>query len=585
MRTTMTRTMTTTETATTTEQRRPPLPRRRRLTISVRARILAWVVILVALAMLVSGLATYTVLIARLDERTNDRIVQEIEEFRTLVETGIDPESNEPLVRSDPERLFTIALERNVPDSDETLFAVMPGRTPLRTSATSLAPLYDDAAFVAALSAMSEPTYGDIASSAGPVRFAALPVITGDQVGGVYVVAIFTDVGRGQITEAMTTFASVGAAALAAIAVAGWLVAGRLLAPVRLVRQTARQISETDLTQRIPAHGNDDISELARTFNAMLDRIEDGFAVQRQFLDDASHELRTPITIVRGHLELLSAEDDSAEHAETKALVLDELDRMSRLVDDLVTLAKVERPGFLRLGPVDLRSLAEDVHDKARAIAPRHWELVAGADQTIHADRQRLTQALIQLAENAAKHTADGDRIVIGSAAGDGAVRLWVDDCGPGVDPEDAQRIFERFTCGRGDQGRSDGSGLGLAIVRAIAEAHGGQVSVDSPPRLRPGLQCRRRLCPLPAAQARRGADSDCTRHGLPPGLTGYGVAAHAATPHPAISWLSVAVRTGRAVCARRAVRAVRTAGAVRRWSRRLRLGLRRRRRAVGGRR
>ena len=115
-----------------------------------------------------------------------------------------------------------------------------------------------------------------------------------------------------------------------------------------MLADTARSISETDLTRRIPVSGRDEIAELARTFNAMLDRLEAAFATQRAFVSDASHELRTPITIVRGHLELLG--DDPQERRETIALVTDELDRMSRFVDDLLLLAKAERDDFLRVG-------------------------------------------------------------------------------------------------------------------------------------------------------------------------------------------------------------------------------------------
>lgn len=438
--------------------------------------------LLVVLAMLVSGVATYTVLIARDDERVNGEIQQHVEEFRSLVTNGVDPQTGRPLAESTVERLFTVALQSNVPNNDETLFAVVPGRAPMRTSIAAPAPIYDDIEFVGRLGRVSEPVYGDHDSSAGPVRYAAYPVLSQGQVRGVYVVAVFTNFDRRQIRGGMTTFAYVGAGALVIVALAGWLVAGRLLAPVRLVRQTARQISETDLTQRIPVHGEDDVSELARTFNAMLDRIEAGFTAQRQLLDDAGHELRTPITIVRGHLELMGADDDAVERAETKALVLDELDRMSRLVEDLLTLAKSGRPDFLRCGPVDLRGLVEDVHEKARALAPRDWVVDAGADGRLWADRQRLTQALVQLADNAVKHTRPGERVTVGSAIVDGRVRLWVEDCGPGVDPRDTERIFERFARGRDSQRGLEGSGLGLAIVRAIAEAHGGLVTLRSVP-------------------------------------------------------------------------------------------------------
>ena len=457
-----------------------PVPRR--FTVSVRVRILAWVLLLVALAMFVSGFVTYTVLIARLDDQIDVRLSHEVAEFRALADRGIDPDTRLPLSRSSVDRLFRVALERHIPARDETLFGVVSGGGVLRTTVTARARIYDDPAFLARLASVTAPTYGDLSTGGGPVRYAAYPVRSADQVAGVYVVGIFRDVERGQISDIMTTFASVAAAALVVIALVGWLVAGRLLAPVRLLRQTTQQISDTDLTRRIPVHGRDDISELATTFNAMLDRLEESFATQRRFLDDVGHELRTPITIIRGHLELMSLSNDPDEHAETTALVLDELDRMSRLVGDLITLAKSKRPDFLRLGPVELRTLVEDVYEKAHTIAPRTWQLDANADGVVYADRQRLTQALVQLADNAAKHTTEGDRIVIGSTARDGVVCLSVTDTGPGVDSADAERIFDRFARGEDSDRPAEGAGLGLAIVRAIAEAHDGRVTLDSRP-------------------------------------------------------------------------------------------------------
>jgi two-component system, OmpR family, sensor kinase len=465
-----------------TESSAGQVPVHRRFTVSVRVRILAWVLVVVALAMAVSGVATYTVLIARLDEQIDERLSQEVTEFRTLADRGIDPDTRLSLSRSSVDRLFRVALERHAPARDEAVFGVVSGGGVLRTSATARARIYDDPVFLARLASVTAPTYGDISTGGGPVRYVAYPVRSADQIAGVYVVAVFRDVERRQVSDIMTTFASVAAAALVVIALVGWLVAGRLLAPVRLLRQTTQQITDTDLTRRIPVHGRDDVSELARTFNAMLDRLEESFATQRQLLDDVGHELRTPITIIRGHLELMSLSNDADEHAETTALVLDELDRMSRLVDDLITLAKAERPDFLRVGSVELRTLVEDVYEKAHTIAPRCWQLDANADGVVDADRQRLTQALVQLADNAAKHTTEGDRIVIGSTARDGVVCLSVTDTGPGVDSADAERIFDRFTRKEDSDRPTESAGLGLAIVRAIAAAHDGRVTLDSRP-------------------------------------------------------------------------------------------------------
>jgi signal transduction histidine kinase len=249
---------------------------------------------------------------------------------------------------------------------------------------------------------------------------------------------------------------------------------------VRLLSETAQRISETDLSDRIPVTGRDDLSQLARTVNAMLDRIESAFAMQRQFLDDAGHELRTPITIVRGHLELMDAAD-SSDVAETRALALDELDRMQRLVDDLVVLAKAQRPDFVRPEPVEVDRLLDDVMDKSRPLVDRDWQVDARVEVTLELDGQRITQALLQLISNAIRFTAPGQTIAIGGRIDEGILQLWVRDTGPGVAPEEAEKIFERF--GRAAIGRGgEGSGLGLAIVRAIAEAHHGRVVLYSTP-------------------------------------------------------------------------------------------------------
>jgi two-component system OmpR family sensor kinase len=262
--------------------------------------------------------------------------------------------------------------------------------------------------------------------------------------------------------------------------VLAWLVAGRVLAPLRLLADTARSIGESDLTRRIPVTGRDEIADLSRTFNAMLDRLEAAFATQRRFVSDASHELRTPITIVRGQLELLG--DDPDERRETIALVTDELDRMSRFVDDLLLLAKAERDDFLRVSEVELGALTDELFDKARGLGARDWRLEARGDAVVIADRQRLTQAIMGLAQNAVQHTADGDPIWLGSEVDRREARLWVRDDGPGIGPDDQERIFQRFARASASRRRSEGAGLGLAIVRAIAEAHGGRVALSSRP-------------------------------------------------------------------------------------------------------
>ena len=199
-------------------------------------------------------------------------------------------------------------------------------------------------------------------------------------------------------------------------AVAAW-VSGRLLSPLRTLRETADEIGETDLSQRLPVTGNDDITALTRTFNGMLDRLEAAFVGQRQFLDDAGHELKTPLTVLRGHLELLDT-GSPEEVAETRELLLDEIDRMSRLVGDLILLAKSDRPDFVQPAPGRPRGAHRPTWSPRPAgSATATGRSTARADVKVVADEQRLTQAVLQLADNAVKHTArrrhGRDRLVV----------------------------------------------------------------------------------------------------------------------------------------------------------------------------
>ncbi len=282
----------------------------------------------------------------------------------------------------------------------------------------------------------------------------------------------------------------VAAAAAIGVLIVGTIVAffaaGRVLAPLGQLTETARQITESDLTRRIEVHGYDELAEQARTFNAMLERLEAAFESQRSLIRDVGHELRTPITIVRGNLEFLDADEDPEERRETIELVTDELDRITRLVDELLLLARSERPDFLELETVNLGTLSDELLAKASALGARDWRLESRGAGMIVADRQRLTQAVMSLAQNAVQQTSDGDPIELGTENRDGRARLWVRDWGPGIAPEEQSQVFERFARGRDGRGY-EGTGLGLAIVKAIAEAHGGTVELTS----RPGAGAR----------------------------------------------------------------------------------------------
>ena len=181
--------------------------------------------------------------------------------------------------------------------------------------------------------------------------------------------------------------------------------------------------------------------------------------------------------LIRGHIETLG--DDPRDRQEAVVVIQDELDRMNRFVDDLLLLVRASRPDFLRPEPLDLDLLTHEVFAKARLLGDRAWVLEGTGIGLLNADPQRLTQAITNLASNAANHTGPGEPIWIGSALNDNEARIWVRDEGPGIPAEEQRLIFERFARSQSVRG-GGGAGLGLAIVKAIAEAHGGRVELDS---------------------------------------------------------------------------------------------------------
>ena len=454
-----------------------PDPARRRLRVlrGARTRILAGIVIVLVLSEGATLLGERQLLQSRAGERVENALVQEVDEFRTLVRLGRNPNTGEPFGRN-VRAIFDVFLSRNVPAEGEAVFTYLRGEPHRSTVGQPRSGRL--AGELERLGDVTRTTRGAVETADGPVRYLAVPVVVEGERRGTFVITGDLGQEEAEIAEAIRIAAIVSLAVLLAASLLAWVVAGRVLAPLRELTDTARAISESDLTRRIDVQSDDEIGELARTFNAMLDRLEAAFGSQRAFVSDAGHELRTPITIIRGHLELLG--DDPAERAETVALVTDELDRMARFVEDLLTLAKAERTDFLRVEDLDVDVLSEELLAKAAALGPRSWRLEKVATGRITADRQRLTQAVMNLASNAVQHTAPGDAIELGSSMANGHARLWVRDHGPGVAAEDRARIFDRFARAGGVPRSSEGAGLGLAIVRAIAEAHGGRVELQS---------------------------------------------------------------------------------------------------------
>jgi two-component system, OmpR family, sensor kinase len=284
-------------------------------------------------------------------------------------------------------------------------------------------------------------------------------------------------------------FILAGFLTLAGALLASYLIGSRVSRPLRRMATVAAQVDAGDLHPRI--HDLDsqggEVRVLADAFNHMLDRLTDAFAGQRAFVADASHELRTPLTVIGGQLEVLASQPHppGEEVRRVERLVRAEISRMSRLVDDLLLLAKAEQTQFLRFEPIDLRPYIEDLWDGMSLLADRRFELDPVPAGTLRADPDRLAQALRNLLSNAIAHTVPDEGLVRLGVKREGAdhLRFVVEDDGPGIPTDQRERIFDRFH--RTDSARdraSGGTGLGLAIVRAIVEAHAGRITAGDRP-------------------------------------------------------------------------------------------------------
>ncbi|MCP3936872.1 MAG: HAMP domain-containing histidine kinase [Actinomycetia bacterium] len=451
--------------------------RKPRLLSSWRLRLVGWNVLLVLVSAIASLFVLRTIVLIDLDQTIEADFQQEVDELFTLA-SGNDPNSGQPF-NHDARRVFEVFLDRNLPGEYET-FQTFVGGQPFRQSSTAT-PLHleEIGDTVREWTSVDQSARGNVQTSNGKVDYLAVR-LDGAEPAAVFVVTAFTDLRRRNVERpvalAAATELGVG---LTIAAMLAWTLTRRMVRPVTELTSTVRRITAGDLGQRVPVTGDDELARLAATFNEMLIRLEDAFTAQQRFLADAGHELRTPITVVRGHLELMS--DTPAERAQTIDLVTSELDRMARLVQDLLTLARSERHDFLSRRRVDLDILTTDIIHKAEALGDRRW----GTDEiglgVVDIDPDRLTQAAMALAENAVWHTEPTDEINIGSRLTDHDVELWIRDTGVGIPPEELGSIFKRFHRGRGARQRP-GSGLGLAIVAGIAEAHGGSATVKSSP-------------------------------------------------------------------------------------------------------
>src|SRR5450759_3034914 len=368
--------------------------------LSVRSRIVVAILAVAAFGLAASGVASYLVQRNAVLAAVDAQLLHTVPNLKTI---AAGKTSAAPLTSVDA--VLRVAMQQLIPASNESVLGFV-DKKPALVPAVNLPFRIDkDGALVARIVAEAHPTLvviGTAKSSLGTLRYLIVPVrVAGDPSTGLYVAAYDLDAELASVAESFQTYIRVALAALALVVLVASLAAGRLLRPIRLLRDAAAsRRNAAELTQRVPVTGSDDVSELAATINSMFDRLQDSAMSQRRLLSDVGHELKTPITIIRGHLELLDA-GNVAEVEATRARGIDELDRMSTLVSDISLLAASRAPPFVEVTEVDIESFTAAVGAKASALDPTRTWRVESASGLALIDAGHITQAWLQLADNA----------------------------------------------------------------------------------------------------------------------------------------------------------------------------------------
>jgi two-component system OmpR family sensor kinase len=482
--------------------------------VSLRARLLAGMVVLVAAGLAVAALATYeeqrSFLLDRVDQQVQSALVPISFQLRLSPAPGAPARG-----RSIPDPLFAHRPPGLGPTSalpPGTFGELLgPSRRLLRRRTFS----YGEAAPAtpalpaqlplshrgAALKLFTVP-----ASTASGLRYRAAAFSAGSDT--VVVAVPLREVDQ-TLHRLVMVEALVGLGVIAALILLGWIVIRVGLRPLERIGRVASEIAGGDFSRRVsPSDQRTEVGRLGLSLNEMLGQIESAFDARRQseerlrrFLADASHELRTPLSSIRGYAELfrLGAVDDPATLERAMTRIESEAARMGVLVEDLLLLAQLDQAPARRRCAVDLQELVEQAVQDTRVVAPeRDVSMHAEEAVTVLGDPDQLRQLLANLARNAVIHTPAGTPIELTlSRRADGA-RLEVRDHGPGVPDEAGDRLFDRFW--RSEAGRSrgrGGAGLGLAIAQAIARAHGGELHAENPAQ-----GGARFVVTLPAAEA-----------------------------------------------------------------------------------
>jgi signal transduction histidine kinase len=315
------------------------------------------------------------------------------------------------------------------------------------------------------------------------LRALTIPLLLGDRQIGTLVVGASEQEVQQTLSALLTGILWASLAGLLFAALLGYFTVRRTLRPLEEISAQAQAIQATgDLQRRVAHEGpQDEVGRLAVVFDHMLDRLQEAFDLQQRFLADASHELRTPLTVVRGQLELLQQEISTESGRRSAGIGLDEVDRMGRIVEDLLLLARLDEGMRLKTEPVEVELVLQEAMLRGLMVAQRDISVDAQAGLFVLADPGRLLQVVTNLVSNALLHAGGAASIRLNARRDAGGISIEVSDTGSGIPPEDIPHIFDRLY--RGSMPKTDspsGAGLGLAIAASLTEAMGGEIRVTS---------------------------------------------------------------------------------------------------------
>ncbi len=447
--------------------------------MTLRFRLTFWYTVLLAVVLLIFALGYHTVVARALYNEVDDTIRSQAEQVVSVFEGNIDPTRGRLPATA---IVFASQVFAQATSSDGAVIDTSPSlgdqqlHLPEEMRQKNL---------------QGEAGFYNWQSDGGAMRVFSAPVRAPSG-------SVVATVQVAQSLEAIDTMLSVarlallvgGGIAVALAAVGGAIISGSALRPLNRIAATASRIARAeDLDQRIEGvYPDDEVGQLADTFNEMMGRLQDLFNTQQQLVADVSHELRTPLATIQGNVDLLrrGAAGDPVMLREGLVAIDQEVARMSRLVRDLLLLAEADAGVQLTLRPLELDTVLLEVYREALLMADGRVKVRLGhEDQAhVHGDADRLKQLLLNLVSNAIAYTPTGGTVTLSlHIRPDGWVRITVVDTGVGIAPEDLPHIFDRFW--RVDRARTraaGGSGLGLSIAKSIAEAHGGSISVESEP-------------------------------------------------------------------------------------------------------